>query len=77
MYTYFYCCTLLAGAPSTNTPVTVSTAEADYEVDTDEEEDDDSSYQTEVVNCSCGFNEEDGLMIQVLNQYPRSRSFTP
>lgn len=47
-------------------------------MDTEEEEegkeeydvefDDDGSYQSEVVNCVCGFNEEDGLMIQVTSR---------
>lgn len=54
---------LSASAPADITPTVV---EGDYEADTDEEEGGDgASYQTEVVNCSCGFNEEDGLMIQV------------
>lgn len=60
---------IIGDTPSTSAAVTgpavTMTGDVEFEAETDEEEEDDGSYQTEVVNCSCGFNEEDGLMIQV------------
>lgn len=44
---------------------TTGSNEMEYEADTDEEFGEGSSYQSEVVNCICGYNEEDDLMIQV------------
>ena len=46
--------------------VALKVLETDYDADSDEESIADSTYQTEIVNCKCGFNEEDSLMIQVL-----------
>ena len=40
-------------------------ADSSYDADTDEESIADSNYQTDIVNCICGFNEEENLIIQV------------